>query len=548
MTTYVVNPSDPTTPANVQDALQGAEELRALKAKVNGIAIGAVGNQGMPRQTVLQGLLSTAFPALLAVSGTILGVDLKATTTPAILSFAQGFGNTGSQDAVESLFADSVNYWAALPIWNTSYLGLTRASAGVLTPFQTLAPPQYGDNFDQGKQSVLQFSGATGTFSFIDDFGNTWARGGAAKIQNNYFKFGTGALGGGGAGNALDGATDRITSTSFTSLGALGWTMRGWIKPLNALPGAGNSTVIWSAGNSTGFGALLGIFNNAGVIKFVYSLSSNGTSFDIAAAVAGTTTPVLGTEYFVELTYDALNGVYRIYVNGIQEASTTNLARVCAINGLSLGATFTGTNYYQGYIDKFELLPYCQHPGSIAYAVPTSAPNIATVGYASDWFDTSQMILKSPSLASTVAGIPPSFLPVTKLYVGEVAANATVLTGVTTYAYRGRYQSALTAVAAANVAILFSHNLGLPADQYDISTELVNLTGELGFTPSETVPYISSTGGYAYLGMITKLLRNLGVLQNAAGASPLVINRTTGAVSGINLLNWNSRFIAKRRF
>lgn len=42
MATYVVNPNDPTSPTNTQGAKQGAEELRALKLKIQQIVAGAL--------------------------------------------------------------------------------------------------------------------------------------------------------------------------------------------------------------------------------------------------------------------------------------------------------------------------------------------------------------------------------------------------------------------------------------------------------------------------------------------------------------------------
>src|SRR5262249_28035389 len=141
------------------------------------------------------------------------------------------------------------------------------------------------------------------------------------------------------------------------------------------------------------FGVLLQIFNNAGTIRFGYSLSSTGAAFDIATNVLGTTLPVVGTYYFVELTFDALAGVYRLYVNGTQEASTASTSRISssATHQLSWGTRGDNNAGLQGYLDKPEFLPYCDHSNGTVYAVPTVAPSIITVNYASDFFDIQQM-------------------------------------------------------------------------------------------------------------------------------------------------------------
>lgn len=549
-TDYVVNAADATSPLDTNIARKGAAELRALKARVNSVVIGAAGNITQTRQTVLQGLLAAGIPAALAISGTVLGVDLKGTTIAVIMAFAAGFTATGAADAIEQITADQANYWPLVPVSNTSYLTTTRVGPGVVTAGQTLAPPQYGDTYNQGAQSVLQFGGAAGTFVFLDDFGPTWARGGGAKIQTNYFKFGTGALGGGGAGNAMDGATDRLSTNNITTMGNGSWAMRCWCKPLNAFPGVGAATMLASFGTATNFGVRMAVYNLGGVTRFAMALSSTGAADDILALTQGTTIIALGTEYFVEVTFDALAGVYRLYVNGIQEASVASALKICGGIALVIGAVVSGGagTFFQGYIDKFEFLPYCQHPAGTAYAVPTSAPNVLTAGYASDWFDTSQMLMKSISAASIAASSNPTFIPINKLYIGEADTSAVAVTAVRTYAYQGKYISApITPLAGANVTLTFNHNIG--TDKIKPKLQLINLVTSLGYTPGQiaTEIFAFNAGNFPFP-LVIRRSKNSAFVQTGSTASFALQNVATGDYSSLTAGSFAYQLVAERSF
>lgn len=544
---YTPNADDATQPLGTVDASTAAPEFRALKAKVNTLVPGAssnVLNSGV-RQTVLQGLLSAAGIPGMAAIGAGLNVDLKATTLAVYMAFANGFSNAGARDFVEVLSADVASYWPVVAS-NTSFLNITRTGAAVLAAGSTLAPPQYGDTYDQTKQSVLQFAGAAGAVIFLDDFGNTWTAQGGAKVQTNYFKFGTGALGGAGATNALNGAADYIKTTNITTLGSGSWALRAWVKPLNALPGVGAVGNIIGAVNAAGFGVQFGIYNNAGTIKFSYFLSSTGAAADIANGVQGTTTPVLGTEYFVELTYDAFAGVYRLYVNGAQEASTASALKVCATTGMGMGATNLGGSFLQGYIDKPEFLPYCQHPAGTAYAVPVATPSIIAAGYSSDWFDTSQMLMKSVSVASAAVAANPTFTSSNKLYVGEADTSGAAVTAVRTYAYQGKYDSGyISPYPAAGTPTSKNHNLGVQPDTYFLEAKC--MTTDLGlFSVGDVLRFWGTTNGADFEPQsvwVTKLTIGFTVTASRALFTGRKID---GASVNLTPASWAYRLIAQR--
>lgn len=548
MSTYVVNVNDPLTPTNLQDALQGAEELRAIKAKLNTLVPGGssnVLNSGV-RQTVLQGPLVAGIPTIVGTTAG-LNADFKAAALAVYLAFAGGFNNAGAVDFIEIVGIDTVNYWTALPASNTSFLGVTRTGVGVLVPYQTLAPCQYEYTYDRSRQAVLQFTGPAGATTFIDDFGNTWTASGAAKIQTNYVKYGVGALGGAGATNALDGVADTIKSTNINTLGNGSWSLRAWTKPLNALPGAGAIGDVFGGVNVASGGVQFGIYNNAGVIKFGYFLSSDGATNNIANGVQGTTTPVLGTEYFVELTYDSLAGVYRMYVNGVQEASTASALRVCSIASLALGSNGSGGGFYKGYIDKPEFLPYCQHPAGTAYVVPAAAPDITVAGYASDWFDINQWLMKHPSIASIVAATDPTFALVNRVYIGEADTSAVACTAQRTYAYQGKYTAAwITPIPAAATTITKAHNLG--TEKFKARIETLNLVAQVSFVAGDVCEEPQGING-AYSYTLTRRKQRNNLIFITGITSAMVMQRPdTGDVVALTAANWAYRVVAERAF
>lgn len=504
------------------------------------------------RQTVLQGLLSAAgIPGLIAI-GVGLNADLKAATLACYLTFANGFSSTGSVDYIESLNVDTASYWAALPASNTSYLSITRTGAGVVAAGQTLAPPQYGDTYNQAAQSILLMGGANNSIVFLDDFGNTWTRQGGAKVTNSYSKFGTGSLGGAGATNALDGANDFLKSTNFTGVGNGSWAVRFWVKPLNALPAVGQAFMMFVASGATNYGIRWAVYNNGGTIRFSYALSSTNTSDDITggAYVQGTTLPVLGTEYFIELTYDALAGVYRMYVNGVQESTTASALRIhtgctaAAIGSLIAGGAVTSI---QGYITNFELLPYCNHPAGTAYAVPVAAPSITAAGYASDWFDTSQMVMRTPSAASAAAAANPTFTNSNKLYVGEADTGAAAVSAVRTYAYQRKYMGQnVTPLPGASTQISASHNIGVMPNKKRLV--IVCLVTQQGYNPGDEVEAIHTGSTPDHVTPTPTVTKNLMTVAVGNINTWVIPPKAGGAPFTATTTSWAYRLQAERTF
>lgn len=485
------------------------------------------------RQCAQFGLRDTNGIASFLSAGAALNfnVGTAAGVTPLTLAFANGEGANGNVDLVATLAADAVNQGALAPN-NTNYIYAGYVNAGVVTWGNTRAPWQFDSAYSRVLQSVLQFGGAAGSTVFPCDYGNTYAPAGAAKIQTNQFKFGTGGLGGGGAVNVLNGTTDYITSTSFGSLGGGSWALRCWAYITNL---AAVNTIA-DATNATAFGAQIKV-TAAG--KVTFNLSSNGTANDIAAApVAGAATVVINTWRFYELTYDALAGVYRMYVDGVQDQSQASALRICAITHINWGGLLSNLTGCVGYMDKPEFLPYCDHPAGTAYAAPAAAPSVTAAGYSSDWYDYNAGILKTISAASTVGGTDPAFSPVQRMYCGEQDTNGANATATRTYAYLRAFKGNLFTVGAGPIKTTIAHNLGVFPKI--LQTWAVNKTAEGGFTPGQrAVPTIInvSTGN-----PMNSLDRNTCAFQTGASgglAGLYVIAMPGGTDFTINQANWN---------
>jgi hypothetical protein len=547
---YIPNATDATQPLGTVDASTAAAEFRALKAYVLGLALTA-GMFSTVRQTVNDGVVnSLGDPAfLIAAAAGGAALDLKATGRPLVVNFAGGSTGTGVADRNSTLTGDTANVITGLPVNNTSYIYTNYVSAASMTWGQTLAPVQYGKFYPQSIGSILQFGGAAGSTVFLDDFGNTWAAQAGAKVQTNQFKFGSGGLGGAGASNVLNGTTDFVKNTTITSLGSGGWFMRGWVYA-TALPTAGQIIPLCSAVVAGGFGANVGIYNNAGTIKFFYSLSSNGTSRDIAVTAVGTTTPLVNTWYFVELTYDALAAVYRMYIGGVQEQSTASASKIAAFaqmtfgggneNGTTLGIT--------GYADKFEYGSYCQHPAGTTYTVPAAAPSIVAAGYAPDYFDIQGMKMYSVSAASATAGVAPTLTSKYRCYVSEVDMGAVTPTTIRNYAFNGKYTSADTTVPGLSTRTGFSSNLGTNLAKAEIFAR--NYTADRTYTPGMVIiPQTQAAATYISLASAIIEDRNTVSFITSSNANALdAVDRTTGGVGGLTSTAWKMFVTAQRSF
>ena len=486
------------------------------------------------RQTVLSGVADVNGSPSWLSAGTGLTVNLSATAMPVRLAFAQGYG-----DQITTISADAANQFGNLPANNTAILAVDYASSITYTGSNTVVQPQYGYAFDRTRQGLLQFGGAVGSTSFLDDWGNTWLAQGGAKVQVNQFKFGTGGLGGGGTSNALNGTTDYVSTASITSLGTGGWSMRCWIY-VPVMPTSGNFFGIFGAANAGGYGAFWTILNNAGTTKFNTILSSNGGSGDIAGAYTpGSTTPVANTWYFVEMTYDPIAGKYLFYVNGLLDLSITSSSRICAVTTMTVGASNDRATlrYMSGYMDKFEFLPYCDHPAGTTYTVPSTGPTLNPAGKLTSWFDVQNMTMYEATAASGTAGVNPTFTARNRVFVGDCDTGVSSVSAVRSYAYQGNWNSAQNPTTfAASTPYTFNHNLGYPPEMVSLVPMARQFQNQNWMDNAQGQP--------SYYGAIS---RNSAIVS--VGGSGMSVNTsTTGSMTGSTSTTGQLALRARRNF
>jgi hypothetical protein len=239
-------------------------------------------------------------------------------------------------------------------------------------------------------------------------------------------------------------------------------------------------------------------------------------------------------------------------VNGTQDQSFSSSSKVGAIFAAYIGcltAAGAASQFFNGYADKFEFLPYCQHPNGTTYSVPVAAPSISAAGYASDWFDTQQWLMKSPSAASASAGANPTFTANNRLYVGEADTGAAAVSAVRPYAYQGRYDSGwINTLPAGGTQTLKSHNIGVEPKFTKLFGKC--LTSEMGLTPGQVVEFYYSGASAPVLpfsfNVITK--NQIGFTPwNSSSLAWGATNPSTGANGSISVLaNWAYRVVAAR--
>lgn len=145
-------------------------EMPSSLTSVSGVAGGASNRQG-----ILQGSVNstTGVPNFLSI-GTGLAINISATATPLIVSFAAGNSNTaGAQTFIGAVTADGTSQWSGLTASTTNYLYIDRnTSTGALTYGQVTSYPVHqafapATNLLQNAPTATAYFG--GTPSFVID-------------------------------------------------------------------------------------------------------------------------------------------------------------------------------------------------------------------------------------------------------------------------------------------------------------------------------------------------------------------------------------------
>jgi hypothetical protein len=322
------------------------------------------------------------------------------------------------------------------------------------------------------------------------------------------------------------------------SFGGGGWTIRfGFLSTSIATA----QTIL--TGNVGSFGLNISISSS----KLQLFLSSTGSSWDIANAVAGNTTFSGSTWYDVELTYDPVAGKYFTYVNGVAEAllTITSSAKLCP-QVFSIGLAASGLI---GNLTGFEIKPYCAHPNGTTFTPQTTLASVSAAGYSSDFYDIISGMMYGVTAASASAGTNPTLTAMNVVYGGEQTTNASAVTATVNYAYQGKYVSADTAIPGAGVTTTFNANIGALVVPNTL-IYLRNITAELGYTPGAiTNGNVFGAASSAIQGSVSSPTRNTLTFTNGNnGTGIIVTNASTGGQSAITAANWKIFVSAQRAF
>jgi hypothetical protein len=457
------------------------------------------------RQTVQAGASSSGQAACVS-TGSGLQPGFLATSVPVSISFAGGFDAYGAVDYVSRVSSDAT--WPAVPASVVSFLSASHVSATSVSLTSTQAPPQYAYSYPQNAQSSLTLNNVA-----TDAFGNTFTNSNVTftnatpKYSGTYY-------------GVFNGSSAKLASTSFRNLllYPTGWTVRIAFRSTSISTAQGIVTI----GDASGQGVELRLSSS----KLVVTVFAAQSGTAVINGVSSTNTLSSNTWYDLEITQDPITNKLYVYIDGTADSAFTTScsSSVYATSNIFVGATgATGTNYFVGNLQGFEIKPYCAHPGGTAFTPQTSLASITATGYSSDWFDLSSMTMNSISAASTVAGTSPTFNPVNSVYIGEAIAGASTISSVVSYAYNRRYSSAPFPVAA-TTAYAKSHNLGIPPELISFS-----VTANAGASVSQGAPQTQGYYGGAYGYIPTAGVQTRNSISMTTLTYP--ITNTTGSVT-----------------
>jgi hypothetical protein len=189
------------------------------------------------------------------------------------------------------------------------------------------------------------------------------------------------------------------------------------------------------------------------------------------------------------------------------------------------------------------------HPAGVSFTPSTALANVATQGYSSDFYSTSNTTMYQVSAASTVAGTNPTFTAKNRVYVGEATAGASAIASVVSYAFRGSYYNRISGIQAVSTRSLYSTNIG--TERIKVTANIINKTADNGYLPGARVPYqiAWNNGTYTTTGMypFQQLDRNtIGIIGNVNTAMLSTPASTPNNLTPATLTSWDTEIIIER--
>lgn len=240
-------------------------------------------------------------------------------------------GDSDDYDEPLDGYLDEIRFVKGTAVWTTNFTPPTSA---------------YTDPSPTELYTLLIHSDTVnGASGFVDS-----SLGANAVIANGNAQHSTAASKFGSSSILFDGTDDYLSMpiSSAFNFNANPFTIDCWFN----LNSTANNQAIFAGNSDFRFGI---IYSYGGTSKLGMWLSSNGSTWNVANATAGTnTTWSTGTWYHLALTWDG--STYRVFLNGTLDMSVSSATGLYSSSGMYIGTWGNGLNDFNGYIDEFRVV------------------------------------------------------------------------------------------------------------------------------------------------------------------------------------------------
>lgn len=337
------------------------------------------------------------------ISGGTTLVSAAAVPTGTLFSFALGRQGTTLRGFLDGVMVSGT---VGTSTFNeSSVLGMAAGAAFTLVALRITVgvcrqtanyTPSYGafPEGGAGTKLLLQMDGTNGSTTITDAMGSTVTANGNAQISTTQSKFG-------GASLLLDGSGDYLTipDSPLLVLGAGDWTFETWVRFSDVTGGQ----IILDKRNTNGAGPFVFYKTDAaGGHKFSGLCSVDASTWGVS--LVGTTTVTTGVWYHVAFTRSGTT--YRLFVNGVQEASTSVTGTVMTNTlPLRIGGAGDGSGWwFNGHLDGLHLSGICRYAAN--FTPPASAPTVDPVTGDPYWANVALLSHMDPAVEAPVLIAP----------------------------------------------------------------------------------------------------------------------------------------------
>lgn len=344
------NQTGTLVPLEIADATQTTQAVTKSQLDTGLAGVNAI--SATIRQAILESSLDTNGLSNALTPDSALKVLLTAnSTTPFIVTWAQGRDSNGLPLDYTKKFTSNVTQTNNCDTVNRNYFFLTRTNS---TTFELNALPYkqlLNVSYDTSRM-LCHFNGSGGSTSFPDDYEPSitrWTAVASAALLTSSQKYGSACLDLGAAGTS-----NYITNSDIFQLNSEAFSITFYWKPASV---DGTVRCLFGLFNTGGYG--LRVVHQSQ--RNYYSISSGGTSWDVATSTAGTKTSYSTSNYY-EITLDWDGKTYRAFVDGVLDFSVASTSPV--VGGLiknAVGAYWNGSSYVNfacGKFDELRILPY----------------------------------------------------------------------------------------------------------------------------------------------------------------------------------------------